>query len=226
MRTVKAADVRKSEILDAAGALFNQKGYDATTISDIINKLGVARGLVYYHFKSKEEILDALIERTGTEFLAAAKRIAEDKSIPVFERLFQTLLAMNAKGNDEEIEATAEQMHKPQNALMHQKSHMLMMAGIPPILMEIISDGIAEGLFDTPYPYESLEMIVAHVNTVFDSCVDLYSPEELLVRINAFIFNIERLLGAASGSFEPIKRMFATADNNYDTRAGTENKGD
>jgi hypothetical protein len=70
------------------------------------------------------------------------------------------------------------QMHKPQNALMHQKTHRLLMAGIPPVLAEIIADGVAEGLFDTPYPYESLEMVVAHIIMAFDEYAENYTQEE------------------------------------------------
>jgi AcrR family transcriptional regulator len=52
MRVIKDADVRKAEILDAAGTLFNQKGYDATSISDIISHVGVARnGLLSFQIK-------------------------------------------------------------------------------------------------------------------------------------------------------------------------------
>jgi AcrR family transcriptional regulator len=208
MRIIKDADVRKAEILDVAEALFNRKGYDATSISDIIEQVGVARATVYYHFKSKEDVLDALLERTTTEFLAAAKEIARDKSIPVFERLFQTLMAMNADKGNAEIMEMVEHIHKPQNALMHQKTHRLMMEGIPPILMEIVEDGTAEGLFNTPYPYESLEMIVAHINAVFGEYADSYTPEELLSRINAFVFNLERLFGSEEGSFGFVKKLF------------------
>ena len=54
---IKDADERKKEILDAAETLFNSNEFDATTISDIIESVGVARGTIYYHFKSKEDIL-------------------------------------------------------------------------------------------------------------------------------------------------------------------------
>ncbi len=205
MRIVKEAEARKSEILDAAGALFMQKGYDATTISDIINKLGVARGLVYYHFKSKEDILDALLERTFVEYVSAANKISKDKSIPVLERLFKTLAAMHAQNGGEVIKAMNEQLHKPQNALMHDKTRKLMMVRIPPILDDILRDGIAEGLFDTPYTYESVEMIVAHVVTVLDDDA-VYLPQSQY-RSAAFIFNLERLLGAKPGSLEQINKL-------------------
>ncbi len=52
------------KILDAAQRLFLQKGYDATTIQDIVCELeGLSKGAVYHHFNSKEEILDAVGDR-------------------------------------------------------------------------------------------------------------------------------------------------------------------
>ena len=43
--------------------LFETKGFDNTSTSDILNEIGIARGTLYYHFKSKEEIPDAMIIR-------------------------------------------------------------------------------------------------------------------------------------------------------------------
>lgn len=207
MRVIKDADVRKSEILDVAEELFNLNGFDATTISAIIEKAGIARGTVYYHFKSKEDVLDALIERHCERLLAEAKEIAADSSLPVMERLIQTLMSMN--GDKEGTPSViTQQMHRPQNALMHQKTHETMLEAIPPILMGIIEDGIKEGIFNTPYPYESLEMVVAHVNTVFDDYAEKLTENELLKRIRAFIFNLERLFGAAPGSFDSVNALF------------------
>lgn len=208
MRIIKDAEVRKNEILDAAQELFNMNGFDGTTISAIIEKAGIARGTVYYHFKSKEDVLYALIERHSHRLLENAKQVASDRSIGVMERLIQTLMAMNGDKDGTPSELT-QQMHRPQNALMHQKTHSTMLAEIPPILMQIIEDGIKEGLFNTPYPYETLEMVVAHVNTVFDDYNKL-TNEDLLKRIMAFIFNLERLFGAAPGSFNSVITLFNT----------------
>ena len=206
MRILKDAEVRKNEILDVAADLFNRDGFDKTTISAIIDKAEIARGTIYYHFKSKEDILDALIQRHNTALLNAAKQIAADKSIPVLERLFRTLMAMNS--NKDGSSELIQQMHKPQNALMHQKTHQAMLELIPPILMVIIEDGIKEGLFNTPYPYESLEMVVAHINLVFDDYLGKRTNEELLKKVQAFIFNIERMFGAKPGSFNGVTELF------------------
>jgi AcrR family transcriptional regulator len=54
---------RQSEILDAAFKLFAKKGFGATTIDDIAKQAGVAKGLVLFHFKSKEEVFQAVVRR-------------------------------------------------------------------------------------------------------------------------------------------------------------------
>ena len=114
MRTVKEPEIRKNEILDAADTLFARKGFDNTSTGDILEMVGIARGTLYYHFKSKEDILDALIERYNRQILSAAQEAASDKRFSVKERLIRTILALNVsqKGGQE----LKEQMHRPQNA--------------------------------------------------------------------------------------------------------------
>lgn len=202
----KEAEERRNEILDAADELFSQKGFDGTSTNDILEKVGIARGTLYYHFKSKEDIMDALIERYNVQILGAAKAIAADKSIPVNERIIRVVMALNISGgNSKEI---IEHIHKPQNALMHQKIQKVVINGLPPILTEIIREGIEQGLFNTPYPYECMEMVVAYTNTVFDDDMVEMTNEERLSRIPAFIFNVERLLGVQSGGLMYMMKMF------------------
>ena len=61
MANSKEAEERKKEILDIAEELFTTKGYDNTSTTDILERVGIARGTLYYHFKSKEEILSVKI---------------------------------------------------------------------------------------------------------------------------------------------------------------------
>jgi len=202
----KEAMERRNEILDAADELFGQKGFDGTSTNDILEKVGIARGTLYYHFKSKEDIMDALIERYNSQILGSAKEIASNKNIPVHERIVRVVMALNISGgNGKEI---IDHIHKPQNALMHQKIQKVIINGLPPILTEIIREGIEQGLFSTPYPYECMEMIVAYTNTVFDDDMVDLTDEERAARIPAFIFNVERLLGVESGSLMYVMKMF------------------
>ena len=119
MRIVKEAEERKNEILDVAERLFGTKGFDNTSTNDILNEIGIARGTLYYHFKSKEDILDAMIERMSRQLIKKATDIFNQKGIPVLQRLTMMMMALNVDGNlGQEV---MEQVHKPQNALLHQK---------------------------------------------------------------------------------------------------------
>ncbi|EMS72650.1 TetR/AcrR family transcriptional regulator [Ruminiclostridium cellobioparum] len=206
MRIVKEAEERRNEILDAADQLFGEKGFDGTSTNDILEKVGIARGTLYYHFKSKEDIMDALIERHNARLLNAAQAAASDRSVPVNERILSVVMALNISGrSSEEI---IEHIHRPQNALMHQKIQKAIIGGVTPILAEIIREGIDQGLFSTPFPYECMEMVVTYANTVFDGDMIELTEEERASRIRAFIFNAERLLGMKSGSFMYGMQMF------------------
>ena len=60
----KYPEITVARILDVSERLFLEKGYDNTTIQDIVDELGgLSKGAVYHHFKSKEEIMDAVGDR-------------------------------------------------------------------------------------------------------------------------------------------------------------------
>lgn len=63
MRITKEPEVRKQEIVDTALKLFGEKGYEKTSITDIAKAIGVAQGLCYRYFPSKEALFDSAIEQ-------------------------------------------------------------------------------------------------------------------------------------------------------------------
>ena len=201
MRTVKEAEERKNEILDVAERLFGTKGFDNTSTSDILNEVGIARGTLYYHFKSKEDILDAMIDRMTGRLVEKAAALLAKKEIPVLKRLTMMMTALNVNGSlGQEI---MEQVHKPQNALMHQKMQERLLAGVNPLVTALIREGIAQGICKTEYPAEVAEMTLLYSNTVFDTLAE-HGKEERERKINAFIYNLERLLGMERGSMEAV----------------------
>ena len=148
MRVVKEAEERKNEILDVAERLFGTKGFDGTSTSDILNEIGIARGTLYYHFKSKEEILDAMISRMMSRLVEKAEVIAVQKNIPVLERLTMMMLSLNVSDGNFGQELL-KQIHKPQNALMHQKMEKSLLFGINPIITDLIREGMEQGICQT-----------------------------------------------------------------------------
>lgn len=197
MRVVKDAEERRNEILDAAEKLFGEKGFDGTSTNDILNEVGIARGTLYYHFSSKEDILDAMIERITDRLAANAEAIVKKKEIPVLERLTMTIMSLNINnGLGQEI---MKQIHKPQNALMHLKMQERLLTAVNPIVSGLIEEGISYGICSTDYPAEVTEMALLYSNTAFDELAEL-TDEQRKKKIAAFIYNVERLLGMKEGS--------------------------
>lgn len=199
MRVVKEAEERKNEILDAAEELFVTKGYDGTSTGDILDKVGIARGTLYYHFKSKEDILDALIERISASMIREAKKEAGNKKLSVPDRIVSCILKLRPKsaiGSE-----VMELVNKPQNALMHQKMQMIMLNGVIPVIGELVEEGISQGIFKTDYPLYAAEMLIGYAVIVFDDSFE-QSEAETATRIKAFIYHTERMLGAKEGSLK------------------------
>ncbi len=197
MRVVKSADERKNEILDVAEQLFSEKGFDNASTNDIINRIGIARGTLYHHFASKEEILDALVERMTREGIARAGMIVMNTDVPILERLTGAIMALRIdNGASAEV---MEQIHKPQNALLHQKMQDRLLGGVVPFIAQLIEEGNASGLFDTKFPVETAEMIMIYSSYVFDERTGL-DPEEKDRKAKGFINLTEKLLGAKENS--------------------------
>ena len=109
MRIVKSAEERKNEILDVAEQLFAEKGFDHASTNDIIMKIGIARGTLYHHFRSKEEILDALVERMTRDSVARARLVISDKRQTLLERLTGAIMALDFMADNLDTEASAKE---------------------------------------------------------------------------------------------------------------------
>ena len=210
MRMVKDAKERRNEILDVAERLFGTKGFDHTSTNDILNEVGIARGTLYSHFKSKEDILNAMIDRITDRLISKAKSIVLQKEVPVLQRLTLAVRALNVESPAGSV--ILEQVHKPQNALLHQKLQESLLAEVNPLVTELIEEAIEQGICHTDYPAEVVEMTLLYSNTVFDDLAQ-NDGEIKRIKIEAFIYNLERLLGMERGSMqEAILPLFLDSE--------------
>jgi TetR/AcrR family transcriptional regulator, fatty acid metabolism regulator protein len=87
MATARPAVDKRRVILDAAVRVFARQGFHTCRVSDIADEAGVAYGLVYHYFQSKDEVLDTLfLERWNVMLEAIAETDAQ--SIPAREKLY------------------------------------------------------------------------------------------------------------------------------------------
>ncbi|HEF1903945.1 MULTISPECIES: TetR/AcrR family transcriptional regulator [Bacillus cereus group] len=201
MRIVKEYEERRKEILETAERLFLTKGYTKTTVNDILKEIGIAKGTFYHYFKSKEEVMDEIIMRIIKEDVTKAKRIVSNPDIPVLDKLFKILMEQSPKSGDVK-EKMIEQFHQPNNAEMHQKSLVQSIIHLSPVLTEVLEQGIEEGIFSTPYPQETIELLLSSAQVIFDDGLFQWKPEEMINRAKAYIKMMEASVGAKEGSFD------------------------
>src|SRR6201998_2232892 len=86
-RVIKHPDLRRSEILSQALALFLSRGYDHVSLNDIIANAGISKGVFYHYFLSKEDLLAALADQFAHQALADLHEVLNDRALNPFQRL-------------------------------------------------------------------------------------------------------------------------------------------
>ena len=198
---------KKDQILDTSLQLFMKKGFDATSISDILSQLDIARGTLYYHFESKEAIMDAIIERLLNQVLEKIEKLMTNDSLSQAEKFMGFFASINLTQltGDEEI---VDYFNQPQNALFHEKSNRLLIKKLSPVLAQIISEGIESGLFDTPYPAETAELILVGITGFVDSKDSPVEENQTNRRMESFLYNAARMLGMSQSGLDGFKKLF------------------
>jgi AcrR family transcriptional regulator len=165
-RVVKTAAERKDELVDCAQALFFAKGYEATTIADILARARLSKGAFYHHFASKEDLLDALTERVSRAVIAAAQDVLDDESLDALTRL-NRFLARSGQWKREAAPMLGQvyaAMFKPENAQLYHRMVHVAVTSITPVLTHIVEQGVREGTFDVPDAGVVAEILVQLAN--------------------------------------------------------------
>jgi AcrR family transcriptional regulator len=202
MRVSKEPEERKREIMDAAEEIFSDKGFDHTAVSDIVKKVGVAQGTFYYHFSTKDEVLNAVIERFIDRFEKRLTDLAMDPALDPKEKI-QLMINMtftSGKGRDTFIRY----MHSENNMGIHQRYMMKTRESLIPIATKILEDGIKQGLFDCPYPRETVELLFVMFEYLYDYSAFCDDKDRYYRMLRASEEILDRLSGAKKGTFRLI----------------------
>lgn len=154
----KYPEVTVEKILEVSQRLFLEKGYDNTTIQNIVDELGgLTKGAIYHHFKSKEEIMDALSEKMFTSnnpFEAVKKR----KELNGLEKM-RLAVKLN-QADEKQVELTRQAIPLLKNprvlAGMLESNRQFLC----PYWLELIEEGLKDGSIQTQYPKELAELLV------------------------------------------------------------------
>ncbi len=206
MRRHKEPEIRRNELLEAAQRLFLEKGYNKTTVQDILDVDGLSKGVFYYYFKSKEEVMDAIIERIVEAEVANAKKIVNDAGMTPSQKLNAILTGKGlSEENNKNKESVVSQLHRAENAEMHQKSMVRTIIALSPVIANILTDKDGYHYFSTDYPEETVALFLAAGQFIFDDSLFQWNEEQRTRLAAAFIEMMEKTLGVQAGYFGEIK---------------------
>jgi AcrR family transcriptional regulator len=212
LRIVKSPETRRKELLDSSLKLFLQRGYENTTVNDLIAEVGVSKGAFYHYFASKEDLLEALAQRFAQELLVAAKDLLEDPTLNAYERLSGYLeRARRTKiGLAPAVWATFAPIFRPENLLLYHRLHNAVRSIMTPVFTRIIEEGIAERSFDAPDARGAAEIILMLGAGTYDAMQAIIAAEgdielarataALDKRLQVLGVAADRLLGLPDGS--------------------------
>lgn len=215
---VKKGTTLKKKILETAHLFFSEKGYDKTSVNDIIRKLGISKGAFYHYFNSKDEVLDGIILGYTEEAVDMLYEIVYDPSLNGLEKYIKMFTEAQArrKKNAERFSYLIQLFLNEENLLFrHRYTEKILELTKPPFIL-ILQQGVKEGLFIINHPEETAELIIRFGNIYRTKIAILTltlkdNPNNLLKIQSIIEFmqdTIERLLGLDSGKLEIISRSF------------------
>lgn len=221
-RVVKRPEVRRAEILDAAFQIFLDRGYDNTSLNEIIASAGLSKGMFYHHFSSKEALLEELFERITEESYHLLEPVISAEGLDAVTRL-QGVLDRAAEIRMQSVQVTRSvftSLLRPESRLLYDRVTEAWAARMRPVLTLMIERGVEEGAFDTCDP-EGVANVILHMGESTRYLLDRgmaagtrternRAVADLRRRLRFHAVALARILGLPDGTFSIGPRDFAT----------------
>lgn len=217
MHISKEGETRKKELMDAALMVFCKKGYEVSSVQDIIDTVGVTRGAFYHYFDSKEEIMRLIAYQQAENVIDICRNITEDKDLNAFEQLekcFTALLEFKVANKEKWVQITEALYKYEENIRLRGIIDKKVKCELIPVFIDIIERGEKEGVFTTTYSEEIAEMICVlgfHYTIVkfdfFKNRKKMEAEKALRSRMLFLLEMLENNLGLQPGSFDILEQI-------------------
>ena len=182
---------KKDLILDTMQKLISEKSSQAISVSDIAREAGIGKGSIYYYFKSKEEILEAVIERTYSKAIEESERLLKVSHLDALTKMEIIFRACRDSSSELLLQESSTFLEMLQSALVHQQYIRIIIKKLRPILADIIRQGNQEGTMYCESPDEVAEIALLILTIKFDNQLSLQPPEQIRKTLDVFIYMLE-----------------------------------
>lgn len=190
---------KREQILDAMQELLNTSNAQSISVSDIAKKAGIGKGSIYYYFSSKNDIIDAVIERSYSRVLDKGKQLASASHMTAFQKMeiiYRACLDSSLELKRQEHLATFNELQ--QSAFIHQKFTRIIITSLTPILSDIIRQGIEEGAIHCEYPEETAQIVLTVLTITLDNSLVPAAPKRIERILTAFALMQEKGMDIAA----------------------------
>ena len=144
--TAAAVSDKRTAILDAATAVFAERGFFAAQVADIARGAGIAAGTVYLYFRSKDEILTTIFDRTMKDAIAEGRAALAGEKHPVAQLRRIARLHLARLGRDRNL-AVVFQVELRQTTKFMERFSATGLHDYLMLIQQTIEDGQARGAF-------------------------------------------------------------------------------
>lgn len=204
--------VKRDVFVDAAQHLIVTRGYEQFSVQDVLEIADASKGAFYHYFDSKDQLVDAVVNRMADQATVVIEPVLGDPSLPAIdklERLFNGMAQFKAERKDLVL-GILRVWQSDDNALVREKLRKLVAIRLVPWLEVIVRQGIGEGSFSSGYPDYLARVLATLVQGMSELASELWvgrqtdavSLEEVKRTFHAYHEAFERIVGARPGSLK------------------------
>lgn len=207
---MKKGDARRGELLATAERLFYTKGYEKTSVQDILTAMNFSKGGFYHHFDSKLAVLEAICEMRAEGCGEMAKRAAEETEGSAVDKLNAVFhdSAILASGNTGFISLMIQVAYREDGALMRERMKQCQLEKMQDVLETVLREGMKTQEFFVSDAPSCAQMLLRLYLVFTDEIAFVLAKEEneeklmeaLLSKLHLYRAAIERVLLAPFGS--------------------------
>ena len=202
--------VKREAFVEAATRLMQAKGWEQTSVQDVLDATEASRGAFYHYFDSKQALLEAVIERLVDVGLGAVRPIVDDPDLAAAPKLSALFLGIARWKASQKalVLALLQTWLSDDNAIVREKFRHRLAGRMVPLLSPIVDQGIREGTFKAASPEHTAFIFLTLLLGFQDVATGLFIGRQTgtvgyeAVRRTVGSFNdaFERVLGAPRGS--------------------------
>lgn len=209
---MKKGDLRRKVVLETAQQLFLDRGYENTSVQDILDQMGMSKGGFYHYFESKQQLLEEICQQRAESACARGIQAAEAAGADPVARL-NALFREGGFFGEESIKSMSLMLRAAYGGQMdqlRQRTRRITLEVFEPVLRQILLDGMEGELFYIAHPDSAARLLIMLAMDVTDEVAFMLAQGQsgqqdlgrMMELLGAYREAAELMLNAPHGSLE------------------------